>query len=77
MAGAELKKGTEAWMMYADFWNLIKDFWIPEDNDDYWNQLVNVSNEFAEKYRDVIPGDLPIKLAIAFCDAKDLELKNK
>lgn len=77
MAGAELKKGTEAWMMYADFWKLLKDYWIPEENDNYWNELVNAANEFAEKYKYAIPGNLSVKLAIAFCEAKDIELKTK
>ena len=77
MAGKNFGKGTEEWMMFVEFWQMCKDFWIAENTDEYWNELIQKSNEFAEKYKDIIPGDLPTKLAIAFCEAKDMEIKQK
>ena len=77
MAKKNFGKGTEEWMMFVEFWEMCKSFWIPEDTDEYWNELVQKSNEFAEKYKDAIPGNLSVKLAIAFCESKDIELKTK
>ena len=77
MASKNFGKGTEEWMMFVEFWEMCKLYWIPEDTDEYWNELIQKSNEFAEKYRGIIAGDLPTKLAIAFCEAKDMEMKHK
>lgn len=77
MASKKLQSGTEEWMMFVDFWQMCQEFWIAEDTDEYWEALIKKSNEFAEKYKDIILGDLPTKLAIAFCEAKELERQNK
>lgn len=50
MASAELKKGTEEYMMFLDFWNLCKRFWTPEQKDDYWKDLINETDKFYKKY---------------------------
>ena len=34
------------------FWSFIKKFYVPEDNDEYWNELVEHSNALAEKFPD-------------------------
>ncbi len=77
MASKNFGKGTEEWMMFVEFWKMCKDYWIAEDTDEYWNELIQKSNEFSEKYKDIIPGELSTKLVIAFCEAKDKEMKQK
>jgi len=34
----------------SDFWNLTKQFWIPETNDEYWQKLSDAVEEIAKKY---------------------------
>lgn len=34
----------------TDYWKFRKEFYIPEDNDEYWKQLHGKANSLAEKY---------------------------
>ena len=49
----QFQKGTEEFMMFADFYELCKRFWIPEDTDEYWEELVTESQKFSQKYDSV------------------------
>ena len=49
----QFQKGTEEFMMFADFYELCKRFWIPEDTEEYWEALVNESQKFSRKYGSV------------------------
>lgn len=77
MAKKDFGKGTEEWMMFVEFWQLCKDYWIPENEDSYWDELIQKSNDFAEKYKDIINGDLAKNLVIAFCESRDKAIKTK
>lgn len=46
----ELKKTDKEFQFFQDFWEIIKNYNIPEENDAYWIDLVKESNEFIEKY---------------------------
>ena len=48
------KNGVER-KMFADFYKMCEQFWIPEDNDDYWHEVIKVTDEFVQKYKDVHP----------------------
>lgn len=50
MAAQDFKKGTEEYMMFLDFWNLCKKYWIPEDNEQYWDAVAGEVSEFHKKY---------------------------
>lgn len=47
----KFEKGSEDWQMLADFNRLQSDFWIPEDSDEYWDNLIVRACEIAEKYK--------------------------
>lgn len=51
MAGKKIAKGSEEWQMFQDFWKLAQDLWIPEDTEEYWQEVMNRTNEFHEKYK--------------------------
>lgn len=40
--------------MFQDYWKLCQKFWIPEDNDEYWEGLAQEIDIFYERYKDVI-----------------------
>ena len=46
----ELKKTDKEFQFFQDFWEIIKNYNIPEENDAYWIDLVKESNKFIEKY---------------------------
>lgn len=70
MASTKFQKGSEEFMLFQDFWKLCQKYWIVENTDNYWNDLVKESNEFVEKYKCMA---LSKCLALAFMDAKEKE----
>lgn len=44
-------KGTEIFRFFADYFKLVGDFYIIESNEDYWQGLINASDELLEKYK--------------------------
>lgn len=55
-------KGSVEWQMFTDFWSLCRKFWIPEDNDQYWEDLINSTEEFNRKYNTVYSKHLSLAL---------------
>lgn len=45
-----LEKGTEEYMLFMDFWNICKKYWILNDTDEWWESVINDVNTFADKY---------------------------
>lgn len=72
MAKKEFLKGSEEWLMFRDYYQLAKKFWIPEESDEYWEQVVKESCQFAKMYEDL---GLSVKLCLAFIEY--LETKHK
>lgn len=46
----KLEKQDKEWQMFNEYYKIYQDFYVPEDNDEYWDTLVDVSCEFANKY---------------------------
>ena len=46
----ELKKGDTEYEIFNDYWKIVKEYNIPEDNDEYWESLINACNAFCKKY---------------------------
>ena len=72
MASAKFNKGSEEWMMFTDYWNLCQKYWIAENTDEYWDGLVDCTNEFYEKYKNI---DLSEDLAMALLNSQDKKSK--
>lgn len=47
----KFEKGSEMYFMLQDYWKLIQDFWIAEEDDEYWNALVGEVDKFYRKYQ--------------------------
>ena len=47
-----LGKGTNEFCFMADFYKLMSDFYVPDNTDYYFEQLLAASNEVLEKYKD-------------------------
>lgn len=50
MAGVKFLKGAEEWQLFMDYWNLCQKYWEPEENDKYWEELVDAADKFYRKY---------------------------
>lgn len=54
MASKRFGKDSIEWDLFQQFWRLCQKFWIPEDNDEYWNSMIKETNEFMKKYQSEI-----------------------
>jgi len=50
MASVESSEIKEEFEFMGNFFKLRKKYYIPEDNAEYWEQLILESNELAKKY---------------------------
>lgn len=46
----QFDKGSPEWQMMVDWWSCFQDFAIPEDKDEYWQELQRAQNELLSKY---------------------------
>ena len=68
MAEVKFSKGSEEWLMFMDYWNLCQKHWQVEDSDSYWEQLVNDTNRFYEKYKSI---EFARHVALAFINTQE------
>ena len=46
----KFEKNSFEWYMFQDFWRITQEFWIVEDNEKYWEQLIKNLTVFGDKY---------------------------
>ena len=63
----KLTKADADFQMFSDYYKIYQDFYEPEDNDNYWQELVRAVDEFYEKYKTKLAKDL----AIAYLDSRE------
>lgn len=62
MAEKKLGKDSAEWEMFAEYWRLYKQYYEPEDNDEYWQEVVDATNAFYEKYKTEFARGLALQL---------------
>lgn len=73
MSSKYFGKDSKEFAMFRDLWTLCQKLWIPENgNDDYWEMVINDTDEFANKYNDI---PLARRFMLAFLE--ELEIKAK
>lgn len=76
MASKRFEKGSEEWAMFREYWALCQRFWEPEDNDEYWEQVIDSTNDFYKKYRE--NNEIFAKeIVLALVDALDKKSRKK
>lgn len=68
MAEVKFNKGSEEWLMFTDFWKLCQKYWQVESSDEYWESLIDCTNDFYEKYREI---PLARRLSFALIEAME------
>lgn len=74
----KFNKNTLEYKMFLDFWNLCQRYWIVENNDKYWNELIRDIDKFYEKYKNK-GGTIKCfskKIAVAFIEHLCNQSKN-
>lgn len=70
----KFEKGSGEWNMFRDYWKLCQKFWIPEDNDKYWKDVIRETDDFYKKYKNIGLGK---GISIAFIDTLDKQCRKK
>lgn len=47
-----IKKTDEEFSILQEFWKILQDFYEPEDNDEYWNKLLDTTIKFEREHPD-------------------------
>lgn len=70
----QLTKADAEFQMFSDYYKMYQDFYIPEENDNYWESLARAVDEFYNKYKTNIAKEL----ALAYLDSREelYKLKN-
>lgn len=50
MASTKFEKGSFYWRMFMDFYKLCQDYWVLEDTDEWWQEVIDKCDQFSEKY---------------------------
>jgi len=53
MAGKKHEKNSSEWKMIYELWIFFQKYWTPEDNDQYWEQLIDEADNFCKKFWNV------------------------
>ncbi|MCI1958611.1 MAG: hypothetical protein LKJ25_03185 [Clostridia bacterium] len=73
MAEIRVKKGSEEWEMFRDFWNLYQKYGLAENTDKYWEDVVKAVGVFTKKYKSVFAN----KLGEALFTALEAQMKER
>lgn len=73
MASVKNSDIPEIFQFMGEFWPLIKDYWIVENTDEYWNEVIERTSQLGKKYNHEF-GYLQIR---AFMDYLTEEYKRK
>lgn len=73
MARKNIQRGSEEFEMFTDFWNLYKDHAIVEDNDTYFNLVIDAADQFYKKYNT----EFSKELAVAFLNEIERKYKHE
>lgn len=61
----EIQKGSEEWEAFTAVWKMYQDFAIPEDNDEYWENLTKAMREIEVKHNSILANHLALGVAKA------------
>lgn len=50
MAEMRFEKGSKEWTMFTDYWQFVQKYYIPESQDEWWEELINEADKLARKY---------------------------
>ena len=54
----KLTKADTDFQMFADYYKLYQDFYVPEEGDTYWQSLISEADAFLKKYKTKYAEDL-------------------
>lgn len=71
MGFMKLGKETKEFQMFEDYWKMLQEHWVVEDQDSYWEEVMSSGKAFSEKYKSEFAKEL------MFAFFSQLERKSK
>lgn len=62
MAGVSNKEIPNDFNIFNDIWTLYKRYYYPEDNEQYWNNVISDFKSLSKKYQTKLANDLCIAI---------------
>jgi hypothetical protein len=50
MGEVKFGKETKEWGMFVDYWQFVQKYYIPEPQDEWWEELISEADKLARKY---------------------------
>jgi len=47
----EIQKNSEEWKVFREVWDMYQRFAVPEDGENYWEELVREVNRIEKEYK--------------------------
>ena len=57
-----MRKGTEEYEMFRDFWKILEENWGVEDSEEYWDKVIEDTKAFYGKYETEFAKKLALSL---------------
>jgi len=51
MAGVKFNKDSPEWKMFTEYWAIVQKNYLPEDSENYWENVINDLNIFILNYQ--------------------------
>lgn len=58
----DIRQGTEEFEVFGEIFSLYKEIGTPEDNDDYWKDVIDRINSFVEKHDNSLGRELALAI---------------
>lgn len=65
MASKRFERNSEEFYFFGDYWNLAQKYFIPEDGEEYWQDLIDDCSKLADKYKGTFYQQMIVGLQLA------------
>jgi len=52
MASKRFSKDSREFQFFGEFWKLAQKYYVPEESDEYWDNLIKDCSSLCNKYKD-------------------------
>ena len=67
-----LKSTDIEFQMFSDYYTIYKDFYEPEESDEYWKALIQATDDFCKKY----PSKFAQDIVMAYLESREVMYKS-
>ncbi len=77
MASKKFSKDSKEFQFFGEFWKLAQKYYVPEESDEYWDNLIKDCSSLCNKYKDTFFLHMVSGLQIALEEVLKANRKDK